>query len=200
MITDNNTGKIRTKKALLRKDILAKRHALSKEECALRSKKICESFLASDAYKSARTILLYKAYNNEVDTDLIFDRAVSDGKTVAYPLSRIVDGEPDLTFYVVDDDAQLKQGYMGIYEPDADRAVGVFEERADICIAPGVAFDRKCHRIGYGKAFYDRYIRLNNPSTIIGLAYELQIADDFETEECDSKLDKVITDKAVYSG
>ena len=198
MSTDNNTGNIRTKKALLRKEILAKRRALSEEECAGRSKKICENFLASDEYKKAQTILLYKAYNNEVDTDPIFERAVSDGKIVAYPCSRIVDGEPDLTFYVVNDPKQFKEGFKGILEPDADTAVKVFNDRADICITPGVAFDRKCHRIGYGKAFYDRYLRQSNPGKVIGFAYEIQMTDDFEPEGSDRAVNMVITDCAIY--
>ena len=197
---DNSTGNIRTKKALIRKEILAVRSAMTSEECAQRSRLICEAFLKSSEYASADTILLYKAYNNEVDTDVIFDKAISDGKTVAYPRSRIVDGEPDLSFYVITDQSQLVSGYMGILEPDIRKGLTAFTGCADICITPGVAFDRKCHRIGYGKAFYDRYIRLNSPGTVIGLAYDVQIADDFETEECDSRLDKVITDKAVYSG
>ena len=194
----DNTGNIRTKKALIRKEKLSLRHALSADECAEKSKMICESFLKSGDYKNAETILLYKAYNNEVDTDLIFKRALSDGKTVAYPRSRMVDGEPDLTFYVIEDQDQLKAGFKGIPEPDAGASAKVFSGQADICIAPGVAFDRKCHRIGYGKAFYDRYIRLNEPRKVIGFAYDIQMADDFEPEENDRSANMVITDRAVY--
>ena len=194
----SSIGEIRTKKAVIRKNILAKRHAMPQGECAEKSRKICENFLSSDEYRDAKTILLYKAYNNEVDTDLIFDRAHADGKTVAYPLSRIVGGEPTLDFYIIDDKDTLKAGYKGIREPDVSLDPGSFTDKADICIAPGVAFDRRCHRIGYGKAFYDRFIRLSDPKKVIGLAYDLQITGDIETEESDRPLDIVITDTAVY--
>lgn len=193
-----NTGNIRTKKALIRKEKLSQRHDLSADECKKKSALICESFLGSSDYENADTILLYKAYNNEVDTDMIFYRAIKDKKTVAYPLSRIVDGEPDLTFFVINDQAQLKEGYKGIPEPSDAPGAKIFEGRADICIAPGVAFDRKCHRIGYGKAFYDRYIRINDPRMVIGFAYEIQMADDFDPEGSDMAVNKVITDRAVY--
>ena len=198
MANSIDTGNIRTKKALIRKEKLEVRHALSAEECSKMSSIICERLLASDEYKNAGSILLYKAYNNEVDTDMIFERAVADGKTVAYPVCRMAEGEPDLSFYVVNDNSQLTEGYMGIMEPDASLQLELFDNRADICITPGVAFDGKCHRIGYGKAFYDRYIRLNEPACLIGLAYEIQMADDFETEERDMAVDMVITDKTVY--
>ncbi len=62
-----------------------------------------------------------------------------------------------------------------------------------------MAFDRKCHRIGYGKAFYDRYIRINDPRMVIGFAYEIQMADDFDPEGSDMAVNKVITDRAVYA-
>lgn len=196
---DNNIGNIRTKKALIRKEMLGLRHAMTKEDCKTRSEAICAAFLESEEYKSADTILLYKAYNNEVDTDMIFAKALSDGKKVAYPCSCIVDGEPDLTFYVITDDSQFKEGFRGIPEPDINKVSDVFEGSADICITPGVAFDKKCHRIGYGMAFYDRYIRLNSPRCVIALAYETQITDVFETSARDRAVDKVITDKAVYT-
>ena len=196
MHDEHSVGNIRTKKAMLRREILAKRHALTEKECRERSRKICETFLASSEYRDASSILLYKAYNNEVDTDMIFEAATSDGKTVAYPRSRIVDGEPDLSFYVTDDQAKLCSGYKGILEPDGSGRI--FDRKADVCITPGVAFDAKCHRVGYGKAFYDRFIRLQEPKKVIGLAYDIQIADDIETEDSDSAVDVVITDSAVY--
>ncbi len=198
MSEDSNLGSIRTRKAMIRKEILAKRHALSKEECASMSRKICETFLASDEYKNAGSILLYKAYNNEVDTDMIFHAAKADGKITAYPLSEMVEGEPDLSFYVIDDIETLKPGYMGIPEPDMDLKPEVFLGCADVCISPGVAYDSKCHRTGYGKAFYDRFLRLNCPKKVIGLAYDIQIAPEFETEESDRPVDIVITETTVY--
>ncbi len=188
---------IREKKALLRKEILKKRSALTPKEQKDRSEKICRLLLDTKEYKKADTILLYKAYNSEVITDAVFDKAIADGKTVAYPRSGIVDGEPVLSFYITSQSDEFAEGYKGILEPEG-KAENLFKGSADICIAPGVAFDRKCHRIGYGKAFYDRYIRINAPKTVIGLAYDLQIAEDFETEETDCAVDMVVSESAVY--
>ena len=193
-----NIGNIRTKKAVIRKERLAKRRALSADERERYSRIICDTFCGSEEYKNAKTILLYKAYNNEVDTDIIFDRAVADGKTVAYPRSGISEGEPELKFYVTNDLSKLSEGFKGILEPDITGDTVLFEGRADICVTPAVAFDKKCHRIGYGKAFYDRYIRLSRPGKVIGLCYDIQITDDFEPEDSDMAVDMVITETAVY--
>ena len=194
----NNTGNVRTKKAIIRAKKLSERKNLTPKEVMDRSKLICDRFLQCPEYLQASTILLYKAYNNEVDTDLIFSQAKKDGKTVAYPLSTLENGEPDLCFYVIDDLNELKSGFKGIKEPDTGKDPKGFTGKADICITPGVAFDKSCHRIGYGKAFYDRFIRQNEPGTVIGLAYDLQMTDEFETEESDRKVDIVITESAVY--
>ncbi|MBO4890847.1 MAG: 5-formyltetrahydrofolate cyclo-ligase [Lachnospiraceae bacterium] len=186
-------------KGTIRKEILAGRRAMSAGECAAASEKICATFIDSDDYANASTILLYKAYNNEVDTDMIFDRARRDEKTVAYPVSAIVDGEPVMTFYEITDMSQMREGYKGIQEPDPESSALKFEGRADICITPGVAFDGKCNRIGYGRAFYDRYLRLNCPKKVIGLAYDMQIVDDIETDEGDRPVDAVITETRVIT-
>lgn len=198
MFDTGNTENIRNGKALLRARMLKERRSLSEEERNRMSRTICERFLACPEYERSATILLYKAYNCEVDTDLIFERAISDGKMVAYPVSKIVDGVSLLTFYVVNSPDQFKEGYKGIPEPDTDKGCDQFKGAADVCIAPGVAFDRKCNRIGYGKAFYDTYIRQNRPGTVIGLAYDVQVSDGFEPEECDIPVDIVITETAVY--
>ncbi|MCR5301714.1 MAG: 5-formyltetrahydrofolate cyclo-ligase [Lachnospiraceae bacterium] len=195
---DITAGSSAAPKTLVRKEMLAKRRALDESDRAKRSAKICESFLNSGEYAKASSILLYKAYNNEVDTDMIFKKAVADGKTVAYPISRITDGEPELTFYVITDHDQLTKGYKGIPEPDPQKAGGVVCGSADVCITPMVAFSKSCQRIGYGKAFYDRYIRLNTPKSVIGVAYDIQMADGWASEESDRAVDMVITDTMVY--
>ncbi len=197
-MTEDVTGSVREIKASLRRKMLAERSAFSSDECMRLSKIICESFIETKEYRDAKTILLYKAYNNEVDTDLIFERAMADGKSVAYPVSTVFAGVPEMTFYEVDDLSKLIEGYKGIKEPDANGRAKPFTKKADICVAPGVVFDRLCHRIGYGKGFYDRYIKQSTPGKVIALAYEIQMADDFDTEENDRTVDMVITDSNIY--
>ncbi len=187
-----------TEKAALRKQMIKARSAIPSGERAESSRIICEKFLESSEYENAGIILLYKAYNSEVDTDLIFERALSDGKTVCYPRSAFTDGEPEMTFYAVNHQADLHPGYKGIPEPDTSKCTVMAEKKADVCITPGVAFDKMCHRIGYGMAFYDRYIRLHKPHKIIGLAYEEQIIDGFEPGARDMAADIVITQKNIY--
>lgn len=183
-------------KSFARSHMLSLRSALGSDECSAKSERICRKFLDSDDYKNASSILMYKSYNNEVDTDTVLDVALSEGKTVAFPRSQIINGEPELGFYVVGNRESFVPGYKGIPEPD-DNCVR-FTGKADICITPGVAFDMACHRVGYGKGFYDRFLRNNDVGTVIGFAYDCQIAESIEADDTDISPDMVITETSVY--
>ena len=183
-------------KSFARRQMLNIRNSLGRDEIGQKSAKICRKFLESDEYKNASSILMYKAYNNEADTDPVLDAALSSGKTVAFPRSQIVDGEPEMSFYIVSGRDDFVTGFRGICEPDEHCAE--FQGKADICITPGVAFDKACHRVGYGKAFYDRFLKMNEVGTVVGFAYDCQIADMIEADDTDISMDMVITETSVY--
>ena len=67
-----------------------------------------------------------------------------------------------------------------------------------LMILPGLAFDFNGNRLGYGKGFYDRYLKKGN-FIKVGLAYDFQVVDKLEVKEHDQKMDVIVTEKAVYS-
>jgi len=68
----------------------------------------------------------------------------------------------------------------------------------DIAIIPGVAFDIRGMRLGYGKGYYDRLIKnLHCPK--IALAYEFQIVDNIPEEEHDHLMNKIVTEKRIIT-
>ena len=183
-------------KSYARKSMLKLRASLDPDQCHFLSDRICKRFLESDEYKNASSILMYRAYNNEVDTDPVLDAALASGKMVAFPRSEIVNGEPEMCFYIVSDKDSFVSGYKGISEPD--ESCEKFTGRADICITPGVAFDKACHRVGYGKGFYDRFLGKSDVGVVIGFAYDIQVADMIETDDTDISPSMVITETSVY--
>jgi 5-formyltetrahydrofolate cyclo-ligase len=65
-------------------------------------------------------------------------------------------------------------------------------------LVPGVAFSKDCHRIGYGKGFYDKYLTANQKNkrlAAIGIAFSIQVVDAFETDEFDYPMQEVVTEE-----
>lgn len=196
---NNAVNKIKTMKAKLRSEYLLKRDSLSKSEIDGKSTLIFSRLVNEKAYKDADLVFLYASYGTEVDTFMIFEKALLDGKRVAFPKCATKDNEPYLEFYEINNKNMLKEGYKGILEPDTDNPeVKLVTDKADLCVVPGVVFTRKGYRIGYGKGFYDRFIDENRADTHIGITFKQQLTHQFEAEKTDRCVDMVITEENVY--
>jgi 5-formyltetrahydrofolate cyclo-ligase len=177
-------------KAELRKNILEKRAALTAEEVTSLSNKIQERFLSSIPWKGNEKIGLYSPVRNEVDTTLVFMKALEKGLSVYFP--RVEQG---LNFYEVSDPAQLERGAWGIKEPKHGCLQLSNLAELNILIIPGLIFDRRGYRLGYGKAFYDTILDSALHIPTIGLAYDFQIVDELPVEPWDRTVQKILTEK-----
>ena len=126
----------------------------------------------------------------------IFEKVVSlpefkEAKRVAVPK---VTGPHEMKYYYLEDFSQLKPGYFQIPEPE--NCPEAAEEDAFL-IVPGVAFDEKRHRAGYGQGFYDRYLAGHRKHKTAAIAFEFQIVEEVPAEPTDIFPDKVITEKRV---
>lgn len=188
-------------KKQIRSRILKARNALTEEERDQKSREICERLLQSSFYEEAQDILLYASYGSEVQTQLIFDKAVSEGRQVFYP--RVIDGET-MQFFRVTDLSGLQEGYRGIREPRADGAAytqqGKAAGRRALLIMPGAAFDGEKNRIGYGKGFYDRFLGAGFAGMKIALAFDVQILQEEQipARETDVRPDLILSETGLH--
>ena len=173
-------------KAELRKEIRAKKRAMTEEEIIAKSHNLCEKFLRCDAYQNAKSLYGYLPYNQEVRTWELLQKALEDGKRVAVPK---VYGE-EMRFIYITDFSQVSDGYCGIPEPLGDGPVA--EDRDALVLMPGLAFDREGHRIGYGGGFYDRFLSAEPTHPTVALCYDFQLAEELPTEDFDIPVDLVI--------
>jgi len=124
-----------------------------------RSAAIARRLAAAPAWRSAAAVLTYLSMPGEVDTAPIIEAARTEGKIVAVP--RIA-GEDIVFHYLKGDPGALPPDRLGIPEPDPSWPV--FEPApgsgSGVIVVPGLAFDRHMHRLGRGKGFYDRFLRL----------------------------------------
>lgn len=170
----------------LRRYIREKKRAMTEGQIEEASARLAEKFYASDLYRQAKTVYGYLPYNQEVRTVPMLEQALRDGKQVAVPK---VCGE-EMKFILMEDISGIAPGYAGIPEPVADGPVA--EDRTALVLMPGLAFDAKGHRVGYGGGFYDRFLEQEPDHPTLALCYDFQMLPKIETEEHDIPVDCVI--------
>ena len=175
-------------KKALRREIGAKKSALSAEEVGRRSAILAEKLFEAEQYRDCRSLYAYLSFNEEVRTDPIIERAWADGKRVAVP--KVVGKE--MVFIWIDSFDALGPGYYGITEPVNDGPVA--DDRTALVLMPGLAFDPEGHRVGYGGGFYDRFLENEPDHPLVALCYDFQMYDHLDVESHDVPVDVVITD------
>ena len=57
---------------------------------------------------------------------------------------------------------------------------------------PGLAFDEKGNRLGYGGGYYDRFLAGEPNHPTVALCYDFQLVETLETDEFDIPVDLVL--------
>ncbi|MFA6327833.1 MAG: phosphoribosylglycinamide formyltransferase [Candidatus Micrarchaeia archaeon] len=176
----------------MRKEMIAKREARHSEgKGHMLCVEIMDRFVRLPDFEKAKCILLYSAIKGEVHTDFIIQSALSLGKRVAMPATR--KESHSLELYEIKDMGDLSPGAFGIPEPQALPERRVQPSEVDLAVVPGVCFDRRGFRIGYGMGYYDKLLK-EVPGRKIGLAYSFQVMDSVPAEIHDVAMDAVLTE------
>ena len=173
-------------KKALRARIRDQKRAMTEEQIVAASACLMEKFVATKAYKEAKTIYGYMPYNQEVRTVPILEQALMDGKRVAVPK---IYGE-EMKFIYMTDLSLVEKSNFGIPEPVADEPVA--DDLTALVLMPGLAFDKEGHRIGYGGGYYDKFLAQEPDHPTVALCYGFQMLPVLETEEFDIPVDCVL--------
>ncbi len=163
-----------TTKRSLREEVLRLRSRMAFEDVYLLSAAVQQRFIGTPEFRAATRLALYASFGNEVLTDDIFTSAVEAGKEVYFP--RVVREGPHLAFYRVKYKEELSPGSYSIMEPPAG-GPEARPEVFDCIVVPGIAFDLKGARLGYGKGYYDRVLA-GASCPLVGLAFDFQVLDE----------------------
>ncbi len=169
--------------------MLEMRNRLNHPEIAKKSKTIQEFVIKSKEFESAKVVGTYYALGSEVTTELIIKRATILGKKIALPRVE----EDKITFYELSSTKSLIRGRFGILEPQPYEQMNDI----DILIVPGIAFDKKGNRLGYGMGFYDRLLS-GKRTFSIGLAYSFQLLENLPHDKYDKRLDAIASEDGIY--
>lgn len=172
------------KKEFLRKKYKEKRDNIKNK--VTKDNLIYQKVINNKDILSSKTLLIYISINSEVDTIKIINYFLNT-KNIAVP--KIIDN--NMYFCYVTNLNELTSGKYNIPEPTNENIVTDFDNA--ICIVPGICYDKKNYRIGYGKGYYDRFLSKNKIKTI-GLCYKECMIKKIDNDKYDYKIDEVITD------
>ncbi len=172
-----------------RKKIRKIREELEASQKVKLSEIINKKFLNLEEVKNAKIIMSYMDFKNEVETKIINEELKKLGKILILP--RITRSE----VVPVEDDGNFFPGHFGVREPLGKEYLG----EIDLIIVPGVAFNLKGERIGFGKGYYDRFLSKEKykSSKRISIAFDFQISDDFSGEILDENIHILVSEKRI---
>jgi|LGOV01.1.fsa_nt_gb 5-formyltetrahydrofolate cyclo-ligase len=179
-------------KSKIRKETLNKRKNLTTKEVQEKSQNIYNR-LISLALLNKQNTLLYMDFRNEVATSQMIQTVIEHTGFVLLPR---VTGK-QLTIHKIQNLEELVLSDYGILEPKVGYNLVDYTE-IDLILAPGVAFDRQCFRLGYGGGFYDKLLSQKRKEVpVIALAFDCQLIETVPTEPHDYKMDMIITEMEI---
>jgi 5-formyltetrahydrofolate cyclo-ligase len=124
--------------------------------------------------------------------------ALESGKRVAAP--RVNAAQRMLDVYAISDpERDLGPGFGGIAEP-LPHCQSLPLDAIDWVLVPGVAFDKRGHRLGYGGGYYDRLLPLlRDDAHRVAGAFDMQIVDRVPIAPHDRPLDAIVTEARIIA-
>jgi 5-formyltetrahydrofolate cyclo-ligase len=162
------------------------------EERGVRAARAEARLLSLPELRDARTVLLFYSFGTEIPTAVLARRLLARGHRVLLPY--LTGDSMEAGEYRPG--AELKETDYGPKEPA--RRVPMNPADVDAVVTPGLAFDRLGHRLGYGGAYYDRYLARLEPHAVrIGIGFEVQVVEEVPVEPTDQRVDVIVTDEGV---
>ncbi len=182
-----NKEELRQKYTKLRRNI---------KDRKIKTNKIVSRITELNEYKDAKVVALYNSFGTEVGTTDLINHCIQKGKTVVLPRAF----ENDLKFYKIDSlNDKFEKSKFGVYEPIDDINRLINPNNIDLVIIPGVCFDTHKNRLGYGKGYYDRFLKETKIKNIaIGFDEQVLVNEEIPIADNDVKVDKIVTDKFLY--
>jgi 5-formyltetrahydrofolate cyclo-ligase len=190
---------VRQQKAELRRQAMGRRNAQPDRD--LLSRRIVATLVGLPEYQAAGTILFYVNMRSEVCTQHYLPTALASGKRIVVPYCL-----PDeLGLFRLESLNELTRGTFQILEPRPalrtlpDKQVPA--EDLDLVVVPGLAFDHRGARLGYGAGYYDKLLRRVRPDThLVALAFACQLVPELPLEPHDVLVQRVLTEQTPGPG
>lgn len=168
---------------------------MRREDVILKSYNIFENFIAEVDITAYKNAFVYINFRNEVITGAILQHLFENHVAVAAP--RVEDDHNAMSaYYITDAIDDLAIDAFGIRAPKRGLPL-CRTEAIDIVITPGVSFDGRGNRIGFGRGYYDTFFHINRHALRVGLAYDYQVQRELITTPRDEPVDMIVTESQV---
>jgi len=127
---------------------------------------------------------IYYPLGNEIDV-----RGLSDTYEVYYPKTF----KEEIVFYK--DTGKFETGQLGIKEPKDSKPVD--KNVLDAVIVPGLVYDDALYRLGYGKGYYDDFLK-DFQGLKVGVVFEKFRVEALPNKPHDIPVDILVSDNLVY--
>jgi 5-formyltetrahydrofolate cyclo-ligase len=184
----------------VRRDMRARRRALSAHERARLSQAAARQFARHRLFHAARHVAGYLPNDGELDATPLMEAAWRMGKQVYLPVLSNFHGD-HLLFAPYWPTTPLVSNRFGIPEPIAALRHCIPLARLDLVLTPLVAFDGEGNRLGMGGGFYDRsfaFLRRRrqwHKPRLVGMAFGFQQAAALQRQHWDVPLQGVVTEQ-----
>ena len=192
-----------TPKTRLRRELRARRRALTPAEQTDHAHRLVGQDGALPAFLRAQRIAAYRSADGEIDPSPLLALAQSRAKRIHLPVLR-PHPSPRLWFVEYRPGDPMKKNVYGILEPARRGRRIRLPQAIDLLLIPLVGFDDQCNRLGMGGGFYDHtlaYLRRRRHwrrPLLVGVAHECQRVARIEASPWDVPLDLVVTESALY--
>ena len=175
-----------------RTEAVRAREGLSPAERERKSLRAVERIAALPEFRSARTVMLYRAIRGELSLDTLPGHQAAAGKRFVYP--RCVSGTEMKAMLP----GSWRAGAFGIPEPEEETSETVPPREIDLVICPGTAFDDRGIRLGMGAGFYDRFLPACVNAALAMAAFEVQHVPSLSATPEDIPMDLAVTEENLY--
>tara|TARA_B100000767_G_scaffold178213_1_gene166525 strand:+ start:86 stop:652 length:567 start_codon:yes stop_codon:yes gene_type:complete len=184
-------------KKQLRDKYKSRRNNLSLEEIDDYSLQIANLIINLPIWKySFYHIFLSIKSLKEINTGPLL--AILSGKDKNIIISKSDFEDCTMSHFLLQDNTILKLNSRNIPEPED--GIKISSKQVEVVFIPLVAFDQHGNRVGYGKGFYDAFLKNCHKSTLkIGLSFFSAEESIYDCEPHDVPLDYCITPSKIYN-
>lgn len=163
------------------------------------NKKILNNFMSSKLFIESTNIMCFVSFGSEVDTHSIIQNSLENSKKIFVPY--IEEGKKEMKISQIESFDDLVPGRFNILEPKADKIREASKDDLDLIIVPGLVFDKKGYRIGYGGGYYDKFMASMKKNTKkLGISFNFQLINDkLPKDEFDIPVNYILTEKGIIT-